>query len=549
MNVAHRISEQARLFPQKKSVVFSKREANGTYSYPFYTFKEFEERSNQIAHSLKAQGIGKGTRTLLFVRPCLDFSIITFALFKLGAIPVLIDPGMGMKNLLSSIKQVKPEAMVSIGLVHWVRRIKRAAFSSVRIKVSLDEVGGRTNYLYKDLKNFPKTFDIEPMEDDEASAILFTSGGTGIPKGVIYTHGILNAQTTALKEMFKLDENQVDLPGFPLFALFTLAMGMTSVIPDMDPTKPAQCDPARIVRNIIDQQATFVAGSPSIWEKVGKYCLTKNIQLGSVKQVVMFGAPVQASIHRMYKKILIHGDTYTPYGATECLPVSLSSGTQILKDKASLTLKGYGTCIGGAVPGVTIKIIKTSDIPEMELNSLPTNQIGEIVVTGAQVTKAYFEMDEETAKSKIISQENLWHRMGDIGYLDEDMNLWFLGRKAHRVVIDQDTCFYPIQIEAVFNQHVDVKRSALVKIYHDELVAPGLVIERHDGNTKIGPEFLAELKELGSKTEATQSIKEFFLYPAFPVDVRHNIKIDRLKLSLWAQTKGGFKCQKKQNTM
>lgn len=538
MNIAHRITEQAKLYPEKKSVVFSQRNRDGSYSYPFYTFRTFEERSNQVARFFQEKGIGKGTRTLLFVRPCLDFSVITFALFKIGAVPVLIDPGMGMKNLLASIKQVRPEAMVGIGLVHWVRRFKRRSFSSVKIKVSLDHVGGSTHYLYDNLPSYSKDSATVEMQDSDTAAILFTSGGTGIPKGVIYTHGILNAQTAALQEMFGLGPQHVDVPGFPLFALFTLAMGMTSVIPDMDPTRPANCDPKRLVRNIVENGATFVAGSPAIWERVGKYCLQHNIQLGTVKQVVMFGAPVRAEVHQIFKQVLTFGDTYTPYGATECLPVSLISGSEVLKDKAQKTVRGAGTCIGKAVPHTEIRIISISDIPEVGINEVPRGQVGEIVVTGPQVTPAYFEMEEETQKAKILVGQTLWHRMGDVGYLDHDGQLWFLGRKAHRVDASTES-FYPIQVEAIFNQHPAVRRSALVKIRHDEVTAPGLVIERHDGKTKVEPRFFEELTELGKRTSSTGKISQFFLHPSFPVDVRHNIKIDRIKLSEWAQNKGG----------
>lgn len=539
MNISYRISDIAKKFPDKKSVVFSQKKSKTHYEYPFYTFREFEERSNQIAYKLVSLGITKGTRTLLFVKPCLDFSVITFALFKVGAIPVLIDPGMGLKNLLKSISQVRPEAMISIGLVHWIRRLKPSAFSSINIKVSLSNVGGRTHCLYKDLDSFSKSFIPCEVSSNDYSAILFTSGGTGIPKGVLYTHGILNAQTDALKAMFGLDETQIDIPGFPLFALFTLAMGMTSVIPDMDPTKPAQCDPKKIVHNILDNKATFVAGSPSIWQRVGEYCLKHNIQLSTVKHVVMFGAPVRAEIHEIYKKILVQGDTYTPYGATECLPVSLISGSEILNGLSLLTKKGAGTCIGRPVQGVEIKIIKASHIPEARLNELAKNQIGEIVVSGNQVTPAYFEMEEETKKAKIkTSDGKLWHRMGDLGYFDDLGNLWFLGRKTHQVIVDEKTIFYPIQIEAIFNQHPLIRRSALIELNKNGIVTPGLAIERFDGKTKFEESFKQELLKLAISSKYTQAIKDFYLFKTFPVDVRHNIKIDRQRLSKLAQTQG-----------
>lgn len=527
MNIAHRIREVSKKIPDKRSVVLAR---NGS----FYTFREFEERSNQMANRFVKLGITPGVRTLLFVKPCLDFSVITFALFKVGAVPVLIDPGMGLPNLLNSVKQVKPEALVSIGMVHWLRRIKKDYFQNLKIKISLSPVGGSTHHLYENLDQESKVFSPVEMKPTDHSAILFTSGGTGIPKGVLYTHGILNAQTDALREMFSLDETKTDLPGFPLFALFTLAMGMTSVIPEMDPTQPAKCDPKKIVKNITDYKITFVAGSPAIWERVGKYCVKNHIKLPTVKQVVMFGAPVRAEIHQMFKNILANGDTYTPYGATECLPVSLISGTEVLTQHLPQMLQGDGTCIGKAVPGVEIKIIKTTDIPESQFAPLNPGEIGEIVVSGLQVTPGYFEMDNETHKAKITQDGKLWHRMGDLGWMDQHRNLWFLGRKAHRVDGPEHT-FYSIQMESIFNQHPAIRRSALVKLQVNGTIIPGLVIERHDGSTRMTEAFLKELTVLAHTTHFTKHIKNFFLHPSFPVDVRHNIKIDRLKLSHWAQ--------------
>lgn len=529
MNIACRIRDISKLVPDKKSVVLARDNS-------FYTFREFEERSNQIANRLINLGLRPGMRTLLFVKPCLDFSVLTFALFKVGAVPVLIDPGMGLPNLLNSVKQVKPEALVSVGLVHWLRRLKSDFFTDVKIKISLSRVGGSTHFLYDELEQESRNFTPLDVKMDDYSAILFTSGGTGIPKGVYYTHGILHAQTDALKEMFKLDENKIDLPGFPLFALFTLAMGMTSVIPEMDPTKPADCSPRKIVKNILDHKITFLAGSPAIWEKVGKYCVQKKIELPDVEQVVMFGAPVRAEIHQMFKKILKHGDTYTPYGATECLPVSLISGTEVLKKHLPMMLRGYGTCIGRAVPGVEIKIVEAMDIPEAFLKVIPDGEIGEIAVAGKQVTPGYFEMADETKKAKIFQDEKLWHRMGDLGWIDHEKNLWFLGRKAHRVTTEEGT-LYPIQVEAIFNQHPEIRRTALVRLKCGEKVLPGLVIERHDGKTRLSEGFKKELQVLKETEEFTRSLEHFFLHSGFPVDVRHNIKIDRLKLAVWAQEK------------
>jgi len=329
-------------------------------------------------------------------------------------------------------------------------------------------------------------------------------------------------QTYALKAMFHLSSHNIDIPGSPLFALFSLGTGMTSIIPDMNPARPAAVDPKKIVQNILHNQVSFVAGSPAIWEKVGEYCLKNRVNLGSVRCLVMFGAPVRLEIHEMFQKILTAGDTYTPYGATECLPVSLISGKEILKKFKSLTLSGKGICIGKAAPETEIKIIAASDIPVRDFQELESGHIGEILVRGPQVTKAYFEMPQETELAKIPSDKGLWHRMGDVGYQDSEGLLWFLGRKGH-VVKTPSQNFYPLGVEVFFNKLPGIKKSALIK--YDE--APAVVLEP-DRDWKGVLHLNAELPK---------EIKTIFMTPKLPVDVRHNIKIDRSLLSRLAESK------------
>ena len=517
MNIASLIVAQAQARPNKPAVVQAVR-VGPRYEYPHYTFAQFETRSNQIADRLSRAGITPGMRVLLFVKPRLDFSVITFALFKLGAVPVLIDPGMGKKNLLQAIREVKPSAMIAESIVHWMALFERDTFSNIKFRF-------KVHSLLSGIEGESREFTQYPAEDNEVAAILFTSGGTGTPKGVITTHGILQNQTRMLQEMFKLNESHVDLPGFPLFALFTLAMGMTSVVPDMDPTKPAQCDPAKIVRTILEQQVTFAAGSPAIWERVAQYCVAQKIQLPSLKTIAMFGAPVRGDLHELFKFVLPFGNTYTPYGATECLPVASIDGQTVLQSSIEKTKLGYGTCVGPAVLGNKIQIAPIADIPK----GFPLN-VGEILVQGPTVTPGYFERADDTARAKISHADGLIHRMGDVGWIDELGQLWFCGRLAHIVSTGNNT-FYPIPVEAIFNQHPSVKRSALIKLErHGEIVA-GLALELK-ANASIDKTALTLLAQAHTHTK---EITNFFIHPGFPVDVRHNIKIDRKALSQWAQ--------------
>lgn len=517
MNIAELIQDKARLHPDKPSVMMAS-PLMKHYDYPFYTFREFEERSQRIAARLQKAGVKRGERVVLFIKPCLDFSVIVFALFKMGVIPVLIDPGMGRKNLLRAIEEVKPTGLIGVNLVHILRRVFRKSFRTLQWSYSVESNRFLAPQLLKDLETESLDFKLEDMKPTDPAAILFTSGGTGTPKGVITTHGILVAQTKMLQEMFSLTPSDIDLPGFPLFALFTLAMGMTSIIPDMDPTKPAQCEPLKIARTLKEKKITFAAGSPAIWERVGEYCKSQNIILPDLKYVVMFGAPVRGEIHALWKDLLPNGTTYTPYGATECLPVSLFDGKSVLSETWEKTKQGQGVCIGKATPGNKVLIL---DEAGREVSG-----IGEICVLGPTVTPGYFEREEATKLAKIQTPEGLIHRMGDVGYKDEQNRVWFCGRKTH-VVQTPKGPLYSIQIEGLFNVHPAVKRSALISFEGEA----GIVVELKKNHkfSSIKPELEKINQTLPHKMKVILSHK------GFPVDVRHNIKIDRLALSAWAK--------------
>lgn len=541
MNIASRLTQNAKKTPDKRAVVFPKfNMRTGKYDYSSLTFKELDILSNKFALQLSKLGLKKGDKTLLFLRPNLDFSAMAFALFKLGVVPVFIDPGMGKKNLLKCIKESSPVALIAEKEIHLIKLFYKDAFKSVRMNVTNGSFTfGKMISIAKMKKEKIQGFNSIHFDPEDTAAILFTSGGTGTPKGVVYTHRIFDQQTSMLQDLYQLTNNDIDMPGFPLFSLFTIAMGMTSCIPDMDPTKPGSCDPKKLVQNIKDQKPTFVAGSPAIWERVADYCIEHGITLPTIKYVVMFGAPVSVRLHRKFRPLLPNGTTYTPYGATEALPVSNISGEFVLKNTAQLSDEGFGTCIGRPAPGVEIKIIKVSDdvIPRFSDDlELPLLEVGEIIVKGPTATREYFNLPKQTAEAKIYESEDtngsFWHRMGDLGFIDRAGLLWFCGRKSHMVVGATQT-YYPIPIEAIFNKHPAVKRSALVGLGTVGNQTPVIVIERKDGQYLSGKGrsiFESELLAVAKKYPHTKDIQKIYLSKAMPVDVRHNIKIDRLKL-------------------
>jgi acyl-CoA synthetase (AMP-forming)/AMP-acid ligase II len=312
---------------------------------------------------------------------------------------------------------------------------------------------------------------------------------------------------------------------------------MTCVVPDMDFTRPARVDPRKLIEAIEDFGVTNMFGSPAVIRRLGSYGAEHNIRLPSLWRVISAGAPVPAAAIERFTKMLAPGaQVFTPYGATECLPVASIGSDELLGETRYKTDEGAGVCVGRPVPGLRVEIIRVSDEPiavwDEEL-VLPRGQVGEVAVQGPQVTMAYFNRPAATELAKIPGDaKGVFHRMGDLGYFDERCRLWFCGRKSQRVRASGGD-LYTIPCEAVFNTHPAVFRTALVGVPRGAVTEPVLCVElepgRHDPEAVRG-----DLLEIGAHFDHTRSIRTILFHPGFPVDIRHNAKIFREKLAAWA---------------
>jgi acyl-CoA synthetase (AMP-forming)/AMP-acid ligase II len=344
-----------------------------------------------------------------------------------------------------------------------------------------------------------------------------------------------------LREFYNIQPGERDLPGFPLFALFNCAMRVATVIPDMDPTRPAEVNPENILEAIRDWNITQAFGSPALWNVVGQYCERQQIVLPTLRRVLSAGAPVPPHVlHRMKAAIHPDGDVHTPYGATEALPVASVSASEVLRETAARSAEGAGTCVGRRFPGIQWKVIRIEDgpIPTLgDAQELPLGEIGELIVQGPVVTREYVTRREANALHKIQDGDSFWHRMGDVGYLDEHDRFWFCGRKTHRV-LTADGPLYTIPCEAIFNQHPRVYRSALVGVGPSGQQRPVVIVEpwpdRRPASDPEREQFLVELRDLAQSYGHTQAIQDFLIHLSLPVDIRHNAKIFREKLAVWA---------------
>ena len=543
-NLSEHLSRVAERLPDRPAVICpAGRERGGRVRYRNWTFRELDRETDRLAHAFRRIGIGKGVRTILMVRPSFELFAITFALLRTGAVPVMIDPGMGRQRLVDNLSAMGAGAFIGVPLAQALRVMSPGRFPSVKATVTVGRrVLWRGHTLAGLLQSEPwRPFPPEPSRPEDTAAIFFTTGSTGPPKGVVYEHATFDAQVGYLRTHFGYAEGDIDLATFPLFALFDAVLGITSVIPDMDPTKPGTADPARIAATLRAHGCTSLYGSPALLENLARWGQETGETLSTLKRIITAGAPVRpALLDALHNMLPADARIHTPYGATEVLPVSSIDSHEILTTTRLLSEAGAGTCVGRPMDGLDVSIIRITDEPLAtwaDVTPLHAGQIGEIAVKGPNVTKQYFRRSEATRLAKIADGRDggIWHRMGDVGYLDDEGRLWFCGRKAHRVETAEGTLF-TIPCEAIFNRHPRVRRSALVGVGDSGRQLPVIIIELQRADPGDDREAMtAELLTLGAVDPRTAAIRTVLYHPGFPVDIRHNAKIRREDLAAWAE--------------
>ncbi len=539
VNIASALTTMAREQPDKAAIYLPVgRGPVATRRYRTLSYAELDALSNRVASGLLAQGWQAGDRAALMVPPSPELFGLVFGLYKAGIVPVMIDPGIGMRRLGRCLAEAQPVGFIGISPAHAVRLVLGWGKPSVKRLITVGRRwfwGGMT--FDQVAAAGSEDAEIAATDADDVAAILFTSGATGPPKGVVYRHRHFAAQVEMIRGMYAIQPGEIDLPTFPLFGLFDPALGMTTVIPKMDFTRPAKVDPREIIDAANRFSATNMFGSPALLDTVSRYAELHGQNISTMCRVISAGAPVRGDIlRRTLAMIGEGGKIHTPYGATENLPVASIDAAEILGDTASDTARGKGVCVGRPHPRNDVRIIAIDDGPlpvwRDDLD-VADGEMGEITVLGPTTTDTYYGRDRAMALAKMDHDGGLRHRMGDVGWRDGKGRIWFCGRKAHRVQTANGTLF-TVQVEGVFNAHPKVRRCALVGIGHSGAQVPVVVLEPEPGLSKpVRSAIVSELRAMGEGVDVSRGVEHFVWREQLPVDIRHNAKINRPELARW----------------
>ncbi|MBT2459003.1 fatty acid CoA ligase family protein [Streptomyces sp. ISL-86] len=564
------LERNARAFPLKAAVIHPDgHEPDGSPRYRTLSYGQLQETVEELAHGLARAGITRGTRTVLMAPPGPELFALVFALFRTGAVPVVVDPGMGLRRMLHCYRAVGAEAFIGPPLAHLVRILGRRTFAAVRIPVTLGSrrLGG--GHTLARLRSLPGRRTAPPaVGGDDLLMIGFTTGSTGPAKGVEYTHRMALSIARQIEAAHGRTRDDTSLVTLPFYGMLDLVYGSTVVLAPLAPAKVAQADPALLVDALERFAVTTMFASPALLRNLADHLTAQHRPLPDLRCVVSGGAPVPDSVVSSLRAVLDEkAQVHVTYGATEVLPITSIESAEILTETSALSARGAGTCVGRPVPGTRVRIVPATDGPLAAIGpglALPIGQVGEILVAGESVSRRYHAAPHSDALHKVYEAQSgdqsgdqsghepgdqsghqsghepgdgprVWHRTGDLGYLDDSGRLWFCGRATQRVrTAHRD--LHTVRCEGVFNAHPMVRRSALVGTGPAGAQRPVVCVETDTPlDAATWQDLAAELRTLAAAHAPAAELEEFLRHPAFPVDIRHNAKIGREELARWAE--------------
>ena len=549
-NILDKLSSTSDAFPDKIAFAFIRK--GNKKKTDSISFRELDQKSDRAARYLSNRGFKDGLVTLVLARPSTEFVVLMYAMLKTGAVPLLL-PSIktrkrsGRAQLRKILNRARPEGVIGSGLLLAIRRILRLGPRKLRT------INVRNLKKFYSNSNNGSGFTSKKEIDwtDVPAFVRYTTGSTGPPKGVIYSHGMLHSLLRTLESEGITSDDVFFGRSGTLIIHPLIGISSVSIM-----AKPRNIRGQEIVETVSTWGATAAFLSPPSAIHLANYLEShaeshnqSRAMLESLTRIYVGGETISAGFVSTIESHLSEersprGGFRLVYGATEGFPLCQAHASTIIETHPK-TESGMGFCLGEPVEGIMIRILSFEDYNEQfdpsiasEVSGYGPGSIGEISAMGPAVYSSLIGQDEiEFGGPKTTAHDSLdgtnWHRTGDLGYLDQHGRVWIVGRKAHRVRSKNGYTLHTKQIEEIFNHSLGI-RTALVEGPDNHW--PVILVEKDNAPWN---EMKKRLKEeakracglLGYDGELT-----FLQYGGvFPVDSGHEAKIEREKLSNWAK--------------
>lgn len=512
------------------------------------SWRMLSRRVRQIAGGLSAIGVQPGDRVSLLIPPGADLTAVLYACLRIGAVVVVADAGLGLRGLTRAVRGARPDYL--IGAAPGLTAARALGWPGVKISTTrfLPAVARGLGVVHS-LAELTRIGSAEILPDppstDAVAAVLFTSGSTGPAKGVVYTHRQLEAVRDALAGQYDLGVGTGLVAGFPPFALLGPALGARSSTPEMNVTSPKTLTATAVAAAVAAVDASVVFLSPAAIANViataDALSVIDRQSLRAVRSVLSAGAPVSERLLSALTELMPNAIAHTPYGMTEGLLMTDIALDEIREAHVSDSGAG-GICVGRPTATTTIRIspLDADGAATGELTDEP-QVTGEIVASGSHLLGGYDRLwITDQAARRDSTTNRRWHRTSDIGHLDSAGRLWVEGRLAH-VMVTPDGVVTPVALEQAIETVPAVGRAAVVGIGPrgtQQLVA---IVETRKPSKRVGLAGVSLAAAVRASIRAAvgaefaRPLAAVLVVPHLPTDIRHNSKIDRTRLSGWAE--------------
>ena len=496
------------------------------------SWRDLAARTREVAAGLVAAGLAPGDRVALLVPPSVDLTVALYAVWRAGGVVVIADQGLGLPGLARALRGAHVDYVIAAGpglVAAGPMRIPGTRISTTVLPAMAARLL-RVGRSLPELAVLGSGRELPPEPGPEAdAAVLFTSGATGPAKGVRYRHGQLRAQVDLIRTTYGITEADRIVAAFAPFALYGPALGIASAVPETDVTRPGSLTAPALARAAAAIEATVVFASPAALRNVvataGDLTPADRHALNRIRLVMSAGAPVPAPLLRAVEALVPAASLHTPYGMTEALPLADIDLPEIL---AAGT--GDGVCVGRPLPGVIVGIAPLDGVDF----SGETGVTGEIWVSAPHLKDSY---DARWAVDRRSAAHPGWHRTGDVGFLDHQGRLWIQGRLVH-VIRTAAGPVTPVGIElraqAALARAGLIEAGANVAAVGVGPVGAAQVVLVVAGRGPLLPELaVTDVVRAAAGVEVAAVLR----IRAFPVDLRHQSKIDRVAVAAWAAGK------------
>lgn len=493
------------------------------------TFGKFYELITRTAQGLINAGVKHGDCVILFLPMSLELYQTMSAIMMIGARAVFLDSWARRGQLGVSAKVVNPTTMISFEQA-FALCADVPELNEIPIKIVVGPHKGQYKSSLEELQKSEPLSKTASVTGEETALVTFTTGSSGVPKGANRTHQFLAAQHLALDECIPYNDDDIDLPAFPIFSLNNIAAGVSTVIPITDIGRPSEKDSLMLVSQMKTCKVTCATLSPSMVANMAKFCDEFGITLPKIRRVITGGAPISNDTLALFRKCVPNAKIWVLYGSTEVEPIAHIEVNDILNPKHGV-VSDEGVNVGHFAEGLEYKLLKINKNPIKLKNdswdglTVGENEVGELIVAGLHVCKSYYNNEDAVAKTKIIESDGkVWHRTGDLARIDKFENVWLVGR-VHNAISRNGQLLFPVKVEILLKRHKSVKQSAYLGMPDDKMGEKAYaLVSLIDNCEQSKEEVVKEISEMLKKENIPFDYAG--VMPEIPMDPRHHSKVE-----------------------